>query len=161
MLTIVKNLGLVLLFVTFSQVRAEETVTPTGTSTVTAPSWNDSIQKKYNLTNEQMKLLTDSQLPEPQLAMAAQLAKTSNKSLEEILKMRAESKNGWGKIAKELGVNPKELGQAVSELKRARNEERKKLKDEKREHHDMKSRDEKKARHEKKEKADRPVKKDK
>ena len=82
------------------------------------------------------------------MAMAAQLAKSSNKPIEEILKMQAESKTGWGNLAKQLGVNPSELGQAVSSLKHERNAERKQSKDlvkaERKEKYDKKEKPEKK-----------------
>ena len=167
-----KCLSLVLIAVSFFQAHAADSTAPLTTPppVLTAPttSWNVLLQKKYNLTDVQMKALTDAKLAEPQMAMAAQIAKTSNKSIEEVLKMQSEKKMGWGALAKELGVAPKELGQAVSEMKRARNEERKKLKAEKNtdeskdENHD--SNHEKKDHHEKKdghEKKDRPPKKDK
>lgn len=170
-LSLAKSLGLVLLFVTFSHVNAEETAPPTDTTEVqTAPApekastWNELLQKKYNLTDAQMTLLADSKLAEPQMAMAAQLAKSSNKPLEEILKMQSEKKMGWGQLAKELGVAEKELGQAVSALKRERNEERKRLKEEKHERKEKKEHKDKKERpemKEKKERAEHPAKKDK
>lgn len=100
---------------------------------VTAPavdpsSYNGLLQKKYNLTDAQVQTLNDSKLPDSQKAQVAQLAKSSGKSIEEVLKMRTEDKMGWGKIAKTLGVHPGELGKAVSEMKKERNAERKKEK---------------------------------
>ena len=50
--------------------------------------------------------------------MAAELAKASGKSFEEIVKMRTEGKTGWGKIAKDLGVDPKLIGQSVASLRK-------------------------------------------
>lgn len=160
MKSIVKVLGLVLLTATFNQVNAAETtapaaVVPAPTATAPAPTWNESLQKKYSLTDAQMKTLSDSKLAEPQTAMVAQLAKSSGKSIEEVLKLQSEKKMGWGKLAKELGVDPKELGQAVSEMKRERNDLRKKAKDDRKETEKnarQKERTEKKERHAKKDK---------
>ena len=138
--SVIKNIFLVFAFIVYGKIQADETKT----STLTMPSeevqtavekealtWNQLLQNKYRLTNDQMKILTDSKLPDPQLAMVAQLAESSHKTIDEILKMRQEQKMGWGKIAKELGVAEKTLGQAVSSLKKERNEERKKIKKEK------------------------------
>lgn len=99
----------------------------------TETGWNSLLQKKYSLTDAQMQTLNDSKLPDSQKAQVAQLAKSSGKSIDEVLKMRTEDKMGWGKIAKTLGVHPGELGKAVSELKREQNRDRKKDRDSKRE----------------------------
>lgn len=164
-----KSTVLVLLMAAFVQVQATETTPPAvvapATTAPTAPlSWNQLLQKKYNLTDAQMTALNDAKLAEPQTAMVAQLAKSSGKTVEEVLKMQAESKTGWGNLAKQLGVDPKELGQAVSSMKRERNDERKKMKDmakaerreqkemHKKEHHEKKDRPEKKDRGPKKDK---------
>lgn len=123
-------------------VNAEETASPTpAPAPVTAPdtsteadnSWNGLLQRKYSLTDEQMQSLNNSKLPDSQKAQVAQLAKSSGKSIDEVLKMRTEDKMGWGKIAKTLGVHPGELGKAVSEMKKERSAERKKDKDSRKE----------------------------
>src|SRR6516164_3779180 len=77
-------------------------------------SWADddylnSIKDNYELSDEQMTVLKNSGLPDPQIGMVAQLAKSSGKDLEEIIKMKTESNMGWGEIAKQLGVNPKDI----------------------------------------------------
>lgn len=87
--------------------------------------WTQQLKKTYSLTDEQIKTLKDSGLSSPQLAMVAQLSKSSQKPLEEVLKMRTEQKKGWGEIAKELGIPPKEIGQSVRNLKHALRDERK------------------------------------
>jgi hypothetical protein len=101
--------------------------------------WVDATKEKYNLTDEQIKTMTDKGLTRPQLAIAAQLSKSSNKPLDEILKMRTEDKMGWGKIAKELGVSPSEIGHSVSDLRHKirdeRKEERQTARKERREKH--------------------------
>lgn len=147
-----KNLSMILLLVAFGQVNATETAaTPPTTHT-----WSQLLQNKYSLTDAQMKALTDSNLGESHMAMAAQLAKSSNKPIEEILKLQAESKTGWGNLAKQLGVNPSELGQAVSSLKHERNAEKKQIKDlakaERKEKHEKKEKPEKKEHSPKKDK---------
>lgn len=159
-----KNLVMVLLLVAFGQVNATETAPPPPTT----HTWSQLLQNKYNLTDAQMKALTESKLGDSQMAKAAQLAKSSNKPIEEILKMQTESKTGWGNLAKQLGVNPSELGQAVSSLKHERNAERKQLKDlakaERKEKNEKKEKPEKKdhpERRDKPEKKDRSPKKDK
>jgi hypothetical protein len=91
------------------------------------------LKEKYTLTDEQVTKMQDAGLTRPQMAMAAQLAQTSGKPLDDVLKMRTEQKMGWGKIAKELGVKPSEIGHAVSSLRHEVNEERKEAKAEKKE----------------------------
>lgn len=146
-----KSLAMILLLVAFGQVNATETTPPPPPTTHT---WNQLLQNKYSFTDAQMKALTDSKLGDSQMAMAAQLSKSSNKPIEEILKMQAESKTGWGNLAKQLGVSPSELGQAVSSLKQERNTERKQLKEfERAERKEKKEKPEKKEKHDKKERA--------
>ncbi len=143
---------MILLLVAFGQVNATETAPPPPTT----HTWSQLLQNKYSLTDAQMKALTDSNLGESHMAMAAQLAKSSNKPIEEILKLQAESKTGWGNLAKQLGVNPSELGQAVSSLKHERNAEKKQIKDlakaERKEKHEKKEKPEKKEHSPKKDK---------
>jgi len=95
--------------------------------------WNQQLKEKYALTEEQMKALHDSGVSYPQMAMAAQLSKSSQKPLADVLKMRTEQKMGWGQIAKELGLPPKEIGQSVRDLKHAIRDERKIARAEKKE----------------------------
>ncbi|MGZ3771152.1 MAG: hypothetical protein ACXVCP_15845 [Bdellovibrio sp.] len=94
------------------------------------PDFINKLKEKYNLTDEQVKKLQDSKLPEPQLAIVAALAKESGKSIDDILKMRTEKKEGWGKIAKELGLDPKLIGQSVAAMHR-QNEDKDKKEDKK------------------------------
>lgn len=101
------------------------TAQPTPTKAeIKSATWKELLQKKYGLTDAQMQSLADSKMSDPEQAKAAQMAKSSGKSIDEILKMRYEEKMGWGKIAKTLGVKPSELGHAVSELNKERNESR-------------------------------------
>lgn len=93
-------------------------------STKENPQWNSTLKDKYNLTDEQMKALTESGVSHPQMAMAAELAKQTNKTIDEVLKMRTEQKMGWGAIAKELGVKPGSLGHSVSEMRHQMNDNR-------------------------------------
>lgn len=83
------------------------------------------IQGKYGLTEAEVKSLQDSSISNSQMNKVARLAEASGKSVDEVLKMRTEQKMGWGKIAKELGVDPKELGQSVAEAKHEMKEEQK------------------------------------
>lgn len=121
----------------------------TATQTATQESSSDSmaqLKEKYGFTDEQIKAMQDSKISESQFSMVGALSKESGKSVEEVMKMRTEQKMGWGKIAKELGVAPKALGQSVSSMHRqddlevkkekrdareARKEERKQKRDEK------------------------------
>lgn len=148
--------GLVLLAALYT--RAEEPTAPTPppaetTAEAKALTWNELIQKKYNLTDEQMKTLSDTKLPEPHTVRVAHMANASGKSIEEVLKMRTEEKLGWGQIAKRLNVPEKEIGQSVSSLRKQRNDEvkreqtaqRKKQKEDR-----EKKREEMKAKHEEK-----------
>ncbi len=97
-------------------------------------TYNEELQKKYNLSPEQMKALADSNLPQSQFVKVAQLAKSSDKSIDDILKMRLEQKMGWGKIAKTLGVHPGELGRAENEMKPEKNGKHESRGDKKKDH---------------------------
>ena len=124
-----KLLSLIVIMAITSPLLAEETtavpppvIAPAPTAEVKPVTYNDLLQKKYSLSDEQMRVLTTSNLSDPQLAKVAQLAKSSNTSIDSVLKMRFEQKMGWGKIAKTLGVHPGELGRAASELRHEKNE---------------------------------------
>ena len=80
--------------------------------------WHSEIQEKYNYSDEQMTTLNDSGLNHAQISKVAHLSSLSDKPIDEILKMRTEDKMGWGKIAKELGVHPGEIGKATSDLRK-------------------------------------------
>lgn len=82
------------------------------------PRWTEQVKAKYNLTDEQVKNLTDAGLHGPQMAKAAALAQASGKPLADVIHMRTEDKMGWGKIAKALDVHPSTIGQAVAGLRR-------------------------------------------
>ena len=114
---------------------APATVAPAPAPETKPQTYREALQAKYNLTPEQMKSLNDSNLPESQLVKVAQLAKSSGKTIDEVLVMRNEQKMGWGKIAKTLGVHPGELGRANSELKKeSRGMHKEKNREGKREH---------------------------
>lgn len=81
------------------------------------------IQKKYSLSDEQMKSLKDAGFKPNDMTRVAELSKSSSKSINEIIAMRTEQKMGWGKIAKELGVHPGEMGRAVSSMNHERRNE--------------------------------------
>lgn len=81
------------------------------------PNWKEALQTRYKLTDEQIKLMEDKGMKLPQMAMTSALAEKSGKPLDEVIKMRTEEKMGWGKIAKQLGVHPGELGKSVSSLR--------------------------------------------
>jgi hypothetical protein len=115
----------------FSQILRAEEVKPEETEVeapedvvaeTDQPKWHSSIKEKYALTDEQMKTLKDSGLNYPQIVRVAQLAKSSSKPIGDILAMRVDQKMGWGKIAKELGVPPGELGKAIASMRQERHE---------------------------------------
>lgn len=95
--------------------------------------WANQLKTKYNLTDEQVTKLQTSSISRPQMAMVAELAQKSNKSIDDVLRMRIEDKMGWGKIAKELGLHPKTIGQSVSQMRREAKAERRKMNDKNRE----------------------------
>ena len=101
-------------------------------------SWNAEVQKKYNLTDAQMESMTSKGMKGPELAKVAQLAESSKKPISEIISMRTEQKMGWGKIAKTLGVAPKELGQAVSGMRHDKRENKHENREARRQEHQMK-----------------------
>jgi hypothetical protein len=101
-------------------------------STKDRPEWKNVLKTQYKLTDEQIKSMQDKGLSYPNMAMAAALAEKSGKTLDAVLKMRVDDKMGWGKIAKELGVPPKEIGQSVANARHEIKEDRQAEKEEKR-----------------------------
>ena len=112
-----------LLFLTITLPALAEEAAPT--VSVAPVTYSELLQKKYTLTEAELKSLNDSKLPDQQQTMAASLARASGKPIDDVLKMRTTDKMGWGKIAKALGVAPGQLGKAVSEMNKARNAARK------------------------------------
>jgi len=76
------------------------------------------LQTKYSLTDEQIKTLKESGFKPNEIVRIAELSQFSSKPISEIINMRNEKKMGWGKIAKELGMHPGDLGRAVSSMNR-------------------------------------------
>ena len=97
------------------------------------PQYEAALKEKYNLTDEQLKSLRDQGMNNQQITITAQLASLSGKSIDEVAKMRTEQDMGWGKIAKELGVHPGEIGKGISSMRHSLNEKRMEKKAEKRE----------------------------
>ena len=95
------------------------------------PEWVNSLKSTYKLTDEQIQTMKNQGLNYPQMAMTSMLAEKSGKSIDDVMKMRTEDKMGWGKIAKELGVHPGEIGRSVASL-------RHEIRDEKRENREAK-----------------------
>jgi hypothetical protein len=131
-MTILKSvtLALCLVFVNSAMAQTDAATPPPATPTAAAPTTQpagpyDTVKSQYKLTDEQIKSMSDKGLKEKDMARVALLAEKSGKTLDEVMKMRLEDKKGWGKIAKELGVKPGEIGHAVSELRHEKREERK------------------------------------
>ena len=95
--------------------------------------WMLRLKEKYQLSDEQVRELEKSGLSSPNVARVAELSYLSGKSIEEVLKMRNESKMGWGKIAQELGIHPSKLGSIVSGLRKEKNEDKREMREMKRE----------------------------
>jgi hypothetical protein len=96
------------------------------------PEWSDALKTQHKLTDEQIQTMKSKGLTYPQMAMVSSLSEKSGKSIDDVLKMRTEDKMGWGKIAKELGVPPKEIGQSVASLRHEIRDEKRAEKQEKR-----------------------------
>lgn len=94
--------------------------------------WAKEVQQKYNLTDEQIQNLKQAKIAGPQLAITAELAKASGKTVEEISKMRTDEKMGWGAIAKKLGVAPSTIGKSVAAVRHDIRDKRADLRDDKR-----------------------------
>lgn len=92
------------------------------TEETTKTDYVDRVKEKYDLTDEQMKAMEDSKISKAQYAVVGAFAKESGKSVEEILKMRSEG--GWGKVAKELGLEPKLIGQSIAAMHRQNDTEK-------------------------------------
>jgi hypothetical protein len=89
------------------------------------PEWSTALKEQYNLTDEQMKSLQSKGFNYPQMFIVAGLASKSGKTIDEVAAMRQDQKMGWGKIAKELGLPPGEIGKSVSEMRHKINGDRK------------------------------------
>lgn len=110
------------------------------------PEWDKALKEKFLLNDEQIKSMQSKGLNYPQMAIVAGLAQNSGKSIDDVTKMRLEGNMGWGKIAHELGVPPKEIGQSVRAMrhkiqdnrladKKERREEKREERRERREKH--------------------------
>lgn len=97
------------------------------------PEWISSLKSTYKLSDEQIQKMKDQGLNYPQMAMTSMLAEKSGKSIDDVMKMRTEEKMGWGKIAKELGVPPQEIGRSVSSLRHEIRDEKRESREAKRE----------------------------
>jgi len=95
------------------------------------PEWLGALKTQYKLTDEQIKAMQEKGLSYPQMAITSALADKSGKPITDVLKMRTEDKMGWGQIAKELGVPPKEIGQSVAAVRHEIRDEKRALKEEK------------------------------
>lgn len=100
---------------------------------VKKPNFEAAIKEKYSLSDDQLKVMHDKGMNDQQITIAAQLSKDSGKTIEEVTKMRTEDKMGWGKIAKQLGVPPKQIGQGVASMHHELNEEKDEKRDDKKE----------------------------
>lgn len=118
----------------------------------TQPDYEARLKEKYGLTDEQIQAMKDSKISESQFAVVGALSKESGKTVDEILKMRTENKMGWGKIAKELGLHPSTIGQAVSGMNRqdAKAHEKHESRDSKKEMREARKEERKQMRAEKK-----------
>ncbi|MCM2281666.1 MAG: hypothetical protein NDI61_07450 [Bdellovibrionaceae bacterium] len=85
--------------------------------TTKGETFNTQLKEKYQLTDDQVKKMTDAGMNRPHMVMTSQLAQSSGKTIDDVMKMRLEQKMGWGKIAKELGLHPSEIGKSVSSFR--------------------------------------------
>lgn len=83
------------------------------------PKWTESLKSTYSLTDSDIQAMKDKGMGYPQMAIVSGLAAKSGKTRDEIIAMRKDQKMGWGKIAKTLGIAPKEIGQSVANTRRA------------------------------------------
>lgn len=132
----------------------EQMEQPTADEEKKEPIFRAKLIEKYGLTEAQIDAAKASGVKGPGLAMAAEIAKASGKTFEEVVQMRTEGKTGWGKIAKDLGVEPKLIGQSVASLRKdvrdARQERKAERKEERKAKHDAMKADKRAKRDEKK-----------
>jgi hypothetical protein len=88
------------------------------------PEWTTALKETYSLTDEQINSLKAKGLNYPQMFIVASMAQKSGKTLDEVVAMRKDSKMGWGKIAKELGLHPSEIGHGVRDMRHKIRDER-------------------------------------
>jgi hypothetical protein len=136
-----------------------EPADPTGEVKTKAPKADlvdlaKKVEDKYSITPDRMAQLESDGLKLKDIVTAAEIAKESGKTLDDVLAMRKDKK-GWGAIAKELNVSPDRIGQAMAELRRSDKAEKKDNKDNK-DNKDKKDKKDKKERKEdREEKGDR------
>lgn len=95
------------------------------------PKWTESLKSTYSLTDTDIQAMRDKGINYPQMAIVSSLAAKSGKTRDEIIAMRKDQKMGWGKIAKTLGIAPKEIGQSVANTRRTVREEKMEKREEK------------------------------
>ena len=74
------------------------------------------IKNRYHFSDEQMQKMHDQGLDSVEIIKTAQLAESSKKPLNEVLKMRLQENQSWGMIAGDLGVDKALAEQAVVKI---------------------------------------------
>lgn len=72
------------------------------------------LQRDHGLSDADLQALRARGLDDRQITIAARFAKASRKPINEIVKMRVDEKKGWGRIADDLGVDPKDIGLKIT-----------------------------------------------
>lgn len=89
------------------------------------PEWVEALKVHHHLKDSQIKMMKEQGLTYPQMGMVSRLSEKSGKPVEDIIEMRTRNKLGWGELANELGVAPKDVSRAVAILRHEVNLERK------------------------------------
>lgn len=118
------------------------------------------VEDKYSISPDRMAQFESDGLKLKDIVTAAEIAKESGKTLDDVLAMRKDKK-GWGAIAKELNVSPDKVGQAIAELRRGDKAEKKDKKERKERKEDREDKGDKKEERDEKRDEHREDKKDK
>lgn len=81
------------------------------------PEWVPVLKSHHHLKDSQIQMMKEKGLTYPQMAMVSKMSEKSGKPVDDIIQLRITEKMAWGKIAEELGVIPKEIGQSVAALR--------------------------------------------
>ena len=71
------------------------------------------LQRNYNLTQPELTALREAGLAWPSFARVVHFARVSNKTIQEILRMRFEDKKSWKCISDELEVAAQQMNKPI------------------------------------------------
>lgn len=80
--------------------------------------WKIAIEKVYKPKEEEIRLMKERGLSWPQMAIVAQMAKSSKKSIAEVMSFRDGRQMGWSQMAAELKLDDKAIAKEVAKVRK-------------------------------------------